>query len=110
MTELENRIVHHSANWHRYHPREVFRRRQDRLDATQEAFLSAAENALKLYQEKVLRLESVLHALGPNSILERGFSITFDKKGEIIKDPKKLKKGDRIESMLRHGNLSSRVE
>jgi len=110
LTELENRIVHHSANWHRYHPREVFRRRQDRLDATQEAFLSAAENALKLYQEKVLRLESVLHALGPNSILERGFSITFDKKGEIIKDPKKLKKGDRIESMLRHGNLSSRVE
>ena len=80
------------------------------LDATQEAFLSAAENALKLYQEKVLRLESVLHALGPNSILERGFSITFDEEGEIVKDPKKLKKGDRIESMLRHGNLSSRVE
>ena len=110
LMELENRIVHHSANWHRYHPREVFRRRQDRLDATQEAFLSAAENALKLYQEKVLRLESVLHALGPNSILERGFSITFDEEGEIVKDPKTLNKGDRIESMLRHGNLSSRVE
>lgn len=110
LTELENRIVRHSANWHRYHPREIFRRRQDRLDAAREAFLSAAENALKLYQEKVLRLESVLHALGPNSILERGFSITFDEEGGIVKDPKKLKKGDRIESMLRHGNLSSRVE
>ena len=110
LMELENRIVHHSANWHRYHPREVFRRRQDRLDATQEAFLSAAENALKLYEERVLRLESVLQALGPTSILERGFSVTFDEEGGIVKDPKKLKKGDRIESMLRYGNLSSRVE
>jgi len=110
LTELENRIVHYSANWNRYHPREIFRRRQDRLDATQEAFLSAAENALKLYQERVFRLASVLQALGPNSILERGFSVTFDEEGGIVKDPKKLKKGDRIESMLRHGNISSRVE
>ena len=110
LTELENRIVHYSANWNRYHPREICRRRQDRLDATQEAFLSAAENALKLYQERVLRLASVLQALGPNSILERGFSVTFDEEGGIVKDPKKLKKGDRIESMLRHGNISSRVE
>ena len=110
LTELENRIVHYSANWNRYHPREIFRRRHDRLDATQEAFLSAAENALKLYQERVFRLASVLQALGPNSILERGFSVTFDEEGGIVKDPKKLKKGDRIESMLRHGNISSRVE
>ena len=110
LTKLENRIVHYSANWNRYHPREIFRRRHDRLDATQEAFLSAAENALKLYQERVFRLASVLQALGPNSILERGFSVTFDEEGGIVKDPKKLKKGDRIESMLRHGNISSRVE
>ena len=110
LTELENQILHHTANWHRYHPREVFRRRQDRLDATQEAFLSAAENALRLYQEKVARLGSVLHALGPNSILERGFSITFNDEGEIIRNPKELKEGDRIETMLSHGNLSSRVE
>jgi len=110
LSELENRILRHSANWHRYHPREIFRRRQDRLNSTQEAFLSAADNALRLYFEKVARLNSVLHALGPNSILERGFSITFDGSGSIVKDPGVVKKGDHLETMLRHGSINSRVE
>ncbi|MDA7888810.1 exodeoxyribonuclease VII large subunit [Akkermansiaceae bacterium] len=110
LAELENSILRHSANWHRYHPREVLRRRQQRIDATQEAFLHAAENSLRLCEEKVTRLDSVLQALGPSSILERGFSITFDQDGEIVKGPGELKSGDRLETMLRDGNISSRME
>ena len=50
------------------------------------------------------------HALAPQRLLERGFSITRDGEGAIVRDPRSLRIGDLITSELAAGSLRSRVE
>ena len=48
--------------------------------------------------------------LAPQRTLERGFSITRDSKGRALRDPGKVRCGERIISQLASGSLTSRVE
>ena len=61
--------------------------------------------------EKFNRIISKLEALGPISILKRGYSITTKlPEGSIIKKVSSLKLGDCIETRLGYGKFKSRVE
>ncbi|MCQ8212388.1 exodeoxyribonuclease VII large subunit [Cetobacterium somerae] len=61
----------------------------------------------KSYEIKI-RTEKLI-ALNPLEILKRGYTITR-KNQHIVKDCKKLKVGDRIETILRDGKIISKVE
>ncbi len=50
-----------------------------------------------------------LHALSPLAILDRGYSVTFREDGGVLKDVRKLKKGDRIRTRLKNGTVDSTV-
>ena len=50
-----------------------------------------------------------LHALSPLSILERGYSLSFDKQGNVLKTASKIKVGDSIKTRLSDGILHSKV-
>jgi exodeoxyribonuclease VII large subunit len=64
--------------------------------------VSASNSQLRLIQEKI-------HALDPKGVLKRGYSITTDEKSKIIKDPKKLKKGEEIQTLFFKGKVKSKV-
>ncbi len=51
-----------------------------------------------------------LEALSPLAILGRGYSLTFDGKGELVKDARKLKAGETIKTRLNRGIIHSKVE
>ncbi len=51
-----------------------------------------------------------LNALSPLAILERGYSISFSGKGELLKDARKLSKGDKIKTRLWKGLVISEVK
>ena len=51
-----------------------------------------------------------LEALSPLAILERGYSLTFDAEGGLVKDVRKLKVGERIETKLHRGSVHSKIE
>ncbi len=51
-----------------------------------------------------------LNALSPLAVLERGYSITFDSQGRILKSAAGLKAGDALQTKLHRGSLKSRVE
>ena len=56
-------------------------------------------------------LESRLRLLGPEQVLARGYSITMDAaSGEILRDAKKIKPGQRLRTRLKTGEVESRVE
>ncbi|YCM45498.1 exodeoxyribonuclease VII large subunit [Verrucomicrobiaceae bacterium 227] len=103
-------IADYQMNWKHYHPREIFRRRQEKTDERQAAFLTAAVHALREKENRVQRLSSLLNALGPGNVLERGFSITFDREGSIVKDAAQLKAGDQLTTRLSEGEVKSVVE
>ena len=46
----------------------------------------------------------------PKEILKRGYSITYNDKGKIIKSSKKLARGDRLVTQLSDGKVQSKVE
>jgi exodeoxyribonuclease VII large subunit len=50
-----------------------------------------------------------LDALSPLSVLGRGFSITETERGDILRDAKQVKKGDRLKIRLANGKLRTEV-
>lgn len=55
-------------------------------------------------------LERLCAQLAPVRLLERGFSITRDGAGRVLRDPGRVAAGERIVTTLAGGELSSRVE
>lgn len=51
-----------------------------------------------------------LEALSPLAILQRGYSLTFDAEGGLLKDVRQVKIGERIETKLHRGCLYSKIE
>ena len=65
-----------------------------------------------LVQQKGQQLGALagrLHALSPLAILERGYSVTFNREGKILKDARTLQKGENITTRLWHGLVKSQV-
>ena len=58
---------------------------------------------------KTKYLEEQLNALNPVGILDRGYSITYDHKGGIIRDGAKVSKGEIIKTKLASGEIQSEV-
>jgi Exonuclease VII, large subunit len=64
--------------------------------------VSGSNSKLQLIQEKI-------HALDPKGVLKRGYSITTDEKNRVIKDAKRLKKGEEIQTLFSKGKVKSKV-
>jgi exodeoxyribonuclease VII large subunit len=59
--------------------------------------------------QDIRRLGSQLQALNPLRVLERGYSITRDAEGRVLRSAAGLAAGDRVETTLAHGRLRSQV-
>jgi len=107
---VRERLIHdYQANWNRYHPREMLKRRQEKLDGSQVEFLNAATHALEGQETRIAGLSSLLQVLGPGSILNRGFSITFGPDGEILKSTDEISAGDELTTQVSDGKIKSVV-
>ncbi len=50
-----------------------------------------------------------LHALSPLAVLDRGYSIAFDAKGKVLKQPSQIKTGDELVTRLKTARIHSKV-
>ena len=74
---------------------------ESRIPLVLERRLIAEHHRLQLIEEKT-------QSLDPTLLLKRGYSITL-KDGKAVRDPKKLQKGDEIETRIEKGTIKSRV-
>ena len=65
---------------------------------------------IKLKEESLKTSAGKLAALSPLGILKRGYSITLDKNGKVVRDSGELKKSDIIKTKLAKGEVVSKVE
>ena len=65
---------------------------------------------LKNKKQEINLLHEKLVALNPSQILNRGYSITFNEKGEAIDNANKLDDGQIVVTQLAKGKFKSRVE
>jgi exodeoxyribonuclease VII large subunit len=71
---------------------------------------SATGGEMTRMRHQLLRMSMArLDALSPLSVLKRGFSITEMADGEIVRDSKQAKKGDKLKIRLANGKLDAEV-
>ena len=70
---------------------------------------SSIERGLEQHSAVLSRLAAHLNALGPQSVLERGYSIVAHGDGRIIRDAEQLAAGDDVQITLARGGALARV-
>ncbi len=98
------------GRWHAHRPVAVMARQQERLDAMKARCEKALATHLQEKEAQLERYRSVVKALGPDSAFERGFSITMDSEGKVLKDASVAEKGMRLETIMSGGVVVSVVE
>lgn len=99
-----------AVRWRARRPALVFERQSERLNSVSVRMEQAVQRKLEKKESALKRLHSLLKALGPESAFERGFSITMNEEGKVLKDANAVEKGTRLETIMRGGVVNSVVE
>lgn len=76
-----------------------------------DSLLRAAQRGrLTLAGQRLARSAARLEALSPLSVLGRGYSLTWDSSGTLVRDANAVAPGDPVRVTLRRGELDCRVE
>ena len=87
----------------------VDQRRED-LDRLSRDLLGAQERILSGKKQEYVRLAAALDAMSPLKVLSRGFSVTTDQNGHILRDASAVAVGDAVHIKMERGGLDCRVE
>lgn len=80
-----------------------------RLALLKQKNISAMKNLLDGKDENLKIRMASLDALSPLSVLRRGFSVTENEKGEILRDAENLKIDDKVKIRLAKGRIEAKV-
>ncbi len=72
--------------------------------------VSEFDYSLRLMNEKTEALEKQIFSLNPEAILERGYSITYNKKGKIVRGSQEVQAGDMLRIRLQKGEIRGTVD
>lgn len=109
MGSRERLIEDYRSNWKRYHPREVLKRRGEKLEVAGKRFRDVSWQALESRDQRVESLGALLQVLGPGSILKRGFSVAFRPDGGVLKSVDEVSPGDEVTLRVSDGEIRTRV-
>ncbi len=84
-------------------------RRMD-LDRARERLLAAQDRQLGYKRERIAKLGAALDAMSPLRVLSRGYTISSDGQGRLLKSVQELKRGDALSVRFLDGQADCRVE
>jgi exodeoxyribonuclease VII large subunit len=107
--EFRARLAHAGGTLQARSPaREVVMQRHRLLDL-QRRFKAMPLQVVGRAKERFLRAKGILRVLGPEATLSRGYSITTDEGGKVIRTIKAVQPRMRIHTRLNDGQFSSIV-
>ncbi len=80
-----------------------------RFDDWSDRLVFTMRKVVERDRQKLVRLEASLHALSPLEVLDRGYSIVFDRDGKVIRAKKQAKQGDALTIRVSDGSISAEV-
>ncbi|MGA3169866.1 MAG: exodeoxyribonuclease VII large subunit [Chthoniobacteraceae bacterium] len=92
-----------------HRPDQVIALRRLALAAARGRIDAAARTSLTRKGNRVAQMAGVLRVLSPDATLARGYSITFDSDGSILRSKNTARRGERIRTQLRDGSVDSEV-
>ncbi len=84
--------------------------KKTRLALLQQKNSAAIKNKIDAKDEKLKIKMAQLNALSPLAVLNRGFSIAENERGEILRDAKNIEMNERVKIRLARGTIEARVE
>ena len=88
-------------------PDRLMSARSEKLSLISKSLRLAAEKSYRTKRERLRRSEALLRALSPESVFERGFSITKDADGRVIRSTQDIEPGQKMVTMLKDGEIES---
>jgi exodeoxyribonuclease VII large subunit len=79
------------------------------LNQMEKTLVTASRSVLNVASQYLQSLDKQVSLLAPDRILERGFTLTTDSDGNILKSSKKLKEGDAMATHFHDGTVKSKV-
>jgi exodeoxyribonuclease VII large subunit len=107
---LRGRLKEYSIRHAAHHPKRVMQRRAEKLEHARARFEMAGNSGLRQAEQRLKRLAGLVRTLGPEATFARGFSITMNAEGKIIKEADGVSEGELLTTQLAQGTLTSRVE
>jgi exodeoxyribonuclease VII large subunit len=92
------------------HPAERLRSYQGTVGQLSARLAFAFVQRLKSCEAQLGGLLGALRSLDPAAVLERGYSITRNAQGEVLRDASRVREGERLHTRLARGRLESEVK
>jgi len=93
-----------------YRFRAILQPRLIRLDDAKDALISAISERKENLRARIALASAVIEATSPLAAMERGFSVVTDSSGKLVRDSKKVKKGERLFIQPLKGKINAIVE
>ncbi|MFD0892610.1 exodeoxyribonuclease VII large subunit [Luteolibacter ambystomatis] len=97
------------ANHRAHHPAKVLERRTERVAVLGKQLLRLVSEGIETRQRRLAHVAGLLRTLGPDSAFQRGFTITLDEQGHLIRSATTVVKGSMILTRFADGEVSSVV-
>jgi len=91
------------------HPAERLRSSRQHLEHLAVRLAAATAQHLNEFRRRLDIARAQLESLGHDAVLARGYSLTLNLNGEILRDDAQVKQGERIVTTLAKGKLESQV-
>lgn len=92
------------------HPRVVLREAESRFDRSQKDIQRAMMQILLKKQTEFARIISILQALSPLKIMERGYSLVYTDSNQLVKSINQVKVNELLQIQLTDGSLFCHVQ
>ena len=92
------------------HPAERLRRSAQSLTQLRARLALALGHRVHRHAAQLERLQALLAGLDPTAVLGRGYSITRNAGGEVLRNASQAHEGERVFTTLAHGSLQSKVK
>ena len=93
-----------------YRFRAILQPRLIRLDDAKDALVKAISDRKENLRGRIALASAVIEATSPLAAMERGFSVVTDSSGKLVRDSKKVKKGERLFIQPLKGKINAIVE
>lgn len=99
----------HRLRIHSQNLRHLVALRRERLIRCRQLLSASSNKTVSAYTERLDHYQRTLRTLSPNETLKRGYSITKNSDGSLVKDTSLLQVGEIVRTSVAKGSFSSKV-
>jgi len=109
MKAITDRLTRADARLARSHPQSLVRLMRQRFDTILQRLHRSTRANLDRNRVALAAIEKHLHAVGPDQVLARGYSITLTADGRVVRHRDEVQPGDAIVTRVVDGEIRSKV-